>query len=145
MKISRLVEIITVLLNKKTVTASELAERFGVSVRTIYRDIDVLSSSGVPIYTTQGINDGVSLMEDYTVNKAMLSDNDKNSILFALQLLQSTKYPELDTVLEKLGGLFKSNTPNWISIDFSPWGANPNAYNKFVEIKKAILKCLVIK
>lgn len=145
MKISRLVEIITVLLNKKTVTASELAERFGVSVRTIYCDIDVLSSSGVPIYTTQGINGGVSLMEDYTVNKAMLSDNDKNSILFALQSLQSTKYPELDTVLEKLGGLFKSSTPDWISIDFSPWGANPNAYNKFVDIKKAILKCLVIK
>lgn len=111
MKISRLVEIITVLLNKKTVTASELAERFGVSVRTIYRDIDVLSSSGVPVYTTQGINGGVSLMEDYTVNKAMLSDNDKNSILFALQSLQSTKYPELDTVLEKLEGCLKVVPP----------------------------------
>lgn len=145
MKISRMIEIITVLLNKKNVTANELAERFDVSVRTIYRDIDVLSSSGIPIYTTQGVNGGISIMEGYAVNRAMLNDHDKDSILFALQSLQSTKYPELDAVLEKLSGLFQSNASDWISVDFSPWGSNPNAYNKFVDIKTAILKCAVIE
>lgn len=140
-----MIEIITILLNKKTVTANALAERFGVSVRTIYRDIDLLSSSGVPIYTSKGSNGGISLMEEYTINRAILSDNDKNSILFALNSLQSTKYPEIDTVLEKLGGIFKSNISDWISVDFSPWGSNPNAYNKFVDIKTAILKYQVIE
>ena len=53
MKLPRLIEIVTILLNRKTITASELAERFGVSIRTIYRDIEVLSSAGIPIYTTQ--------------------------------------------------------------------------------------------
>lgn len=53
MKLNRLLEITTILLNKKTITASELAERFGVSTWTIYRDIDVLSASGVPVYATQ--------------------------------------------------------------------------------------------
>ena len=63
MKLPRLIEIVTILLNRKTITASELAERFGVSIRTIYRDIEVLSSAGIPIYTTQGVNGGISIME----------------------------------------------------------------------------------
>ena len=51
MQINRLFEIIYILLNKETVTSKELAERFEVSARTIYRDIDILSAAGIPIYT----------------------------------------------------------------------------------------------
>jgi predicted DNA-binding transcriptional regulator YafY len=145
MKLNRLLEITTILLNRKTITASELAERFGVSTRTIYRDIDVLSASGVPVYATQGTNGGISILEDYTVNRTALSNSEKDSILFALQTLKSTQYPEIDLVLEKLGSIFKNTATDWISIDFSPWGANPNAYNKFTDIKTAIMQCRVIE
>lgn len=145
MKLNRLLEITTILLNKKTITASELAERFSVSTRTIYRDIDVLSVSGVPVYATQGTNGGISILEDYTVNRTALSNSEKESILFALQTLQSTKYPEIDVVLEKLGSIFRNTATDWISIDFSPWGANPNAYNKFTDIKTAIMQSRVIE
>jgi len=145
MKLNRLLEITTILLNKKTVTASELAERFGVSTRTIYRDIDVLSASRVPVYATQGTNGGISILEDYTVNRTALSNSEKDSILFALQTLKSTKYPEIDLVLEKLSSIFKNTAMDWISIDFSPWGANPNAYNKFTDIKTAIMQSRVIE
>lgn len=55
MKINRLLEITIILLNRRTTTARELADRFGVSTRTIYRDIDVLSSAGVPVFTNKGI------------------------------------------------------------------------------------------
>jgi predicted DNA-binding transcriptional regulator YafY len=81
MKMQRLIEIVTILLNRKTITAVELAERFGVSVRTIYRDVDVLSLAGIPVYTTQGVNGGISIMEEYSLNRTMLSESDKNSIL----------------------------------------------------------------
>ena len=54
MQINRLFEIIYILLGKKMTTAQELAEHFEVSVRTIYRDIDTLSSAGIPIYASQG-------------------------------------------------------------------------------------------
>ncbi len=145
MKLNRLLEITTILLNKKTVTASELAERFGVSTRTIYRDIDVLSSSGVPVYSSQGTGGGISILEDYTVNRTTLSNSERDSVLVALQTLKSTRYPELDLVLEKLGSIFKNNAEDWISIDFSPWGSNPNSYNKFNDIKAAILRCHVIE
>jgi len=145
MKLERLVEIITILLNKKTVTAAELAERFGVSVRTIYRDVDALSAAGIPVCTTQGQNGGISVMDGYALNKTLLSDSDKDSILFALHSLQATKYPEVEAVLEKLGSIFQSGAADWISVDFSPWGSNPNAYHKFTDIKSAILKCRVIE
>ncbi|MEA4846572.1 MAG: YafY family protein, partial [Clostridiaceae bacterium] len=111
----------------------------------IYRDIDVLSASGVPVYATRGANGGISILEDYTVNRTALSNSEKESILFALQTLQSTKYPEIDLVLEKLGGIFKNTATDWISIDFSPWGTNPNAYNKFTDIKTAIIQSKVIE
>lgn len=132
-------------MNKQTVTASDLAERFDVSTRTIYRDIEVLSSSGVPIYTSQGAGGGISIMEEYSLNKALLSENDKNSIIIALQTLQSTKYPETESVVEKLGSIFKGNIGDWIKIDFSPWGSNPNSYNKFIDIKTAILQGRIIE
>ncbi len=145
MKINRLLEITTILLNKKTITAAELANRFGVSTRTIYRDIDVLSASGVPVYCSQGAGGGISILEDYTVNRTALSDSERDSVLLALQTLQSTRYPEIDTVLEKLGSIFKTTATDWISIEFSPWGSNPNAYNKFTDIKHAILQSRVIE
>ena len=145
MKLNRMLEIVTILLNRKAVTAAELADRFGVSVRTIYRDIDALSASGVPVCTSQGAGGGISIMEDYSVSRTMLSDAERTSVLFALRSLQSTKYPGADCALEKLAGIFKTAAADWISVDFSPWGSNPNAFNKFNDIKSAILECKVIE
>ena len=68
MKINRLTEIVIILLNKKIVTAKELAERFEVSTRTIYRDIEELSLSGIPVYMSKGKNGGISLVEEYSIN-----------------------------------------------------------------------------
>jgi len=62
MKESRLFKIVYYLLNKGQASATELAERFEVSVRTIYRDIDALSGAGIPIYTQTGRNGGIRLM-----------------------------------------------------------------------------------
>lgn len=140
MKINRLLEITIRLLNKGTVTAKELADRFEVSTRTIYRDIDVLSSAGVPVYTNKGNGGGISLLENYSLNKTFISEQESESLLLALRTLQATKYPEIDTVLEKIGAVFKNaDLADWVYIDFSPWGSRPNEYNKFNDIKKAIL------
>lgn len=59
MKENRLFKIVYFILEKERVTASELAEKFEVSVCTIYRDIDVISSAGIPIYVTTGRNGGL--------------------------------------------------------------------------------------
>ena len=145
MKLNRLIEITIILMNRKIVTAAELAERFGVSVRTIYRDIDVLSGSGVPVYSRQGWDGGISIMEDYTLNRTSLSESESQDIIFALQSMQATRYPAIDAILEKLSSLFKSAQSDWISIDFTPWGANPNEFNKFDMIKNAIMQSKIIE
>jgi len=140
-KINRLLEITIILLNKGTATAKELADRFGVSTRTIYRDVDVLSSAGVPVFTNKGNGGGISLLENYSLNKAIISEHESESLMLALKTLQATKYPEIDAVLDKIGAVFKNAcSADWVYINFSPWGSKPNEYNKFIDIKKSILE-----
>ena len=63
MEQGRLFKIVYYLLDKGKATAPELAEKFEVSVRTIYRDLDAISAAGIPIYATQGKGGGISLEE----------------------------------------------------------------------------------
>lgn len=144
MRISRLFEIIYILIDKKTITARELADHFDVSVRTIYRDIDVLSSANVPIYTNQGKGGGISLLEDYVLNKYLLSEKEQNDILIALQNLSATHYPDIDYMLSRLSSFFQKKDSNWIEVDFSPWGSDENHKETFNLLKKAIVNYRVI-
>lgn len=145
MQLQRLFEIVYILLNKKSVTAKELAERFEVSVRTIYRDIDTLSSAGIPIYATQGKGGGVSLLDDYVLDKSLLSEQEQNEILYALQSLTITQAPEADKVLAKLVNLFQKDNMDWIEVDFSPWGSDQSKADQFSLIKNAILRQQIIE
>jgi len=146
LKINRLLEIVTILLNRETVTAKELAERFGVSSRTIYRDIDALSSAGVPVYTNRGNNGGISLLEDYTLNKAVLSKSESEGLLLALKTMGATSYPEADAIIDKLGSIFKNNLAHdWIEVDFDGWSSKVNEKNRFSKIRDAIINNQVIR
>jgi predicted DNA-binding transcriptional regulator YafY len=142
----RLFEITTILLNKGTITAKELAERFGVSTRTIYRDIDVLSEAGVPVYMSKGNGGGIYLLENYAINRTLISTQESESLLLAIRTLQATQYPELDRILEKLGAMFRDiSSHNWVEVDFSPWGSAANEKNKFNDIRQALLQRKVIR
>ncbi len=145
MQINRLFEIIYILLDRKTITAKELAERFEVSPRTIYRDIDTLSSAGIPVYASQGKGGGISLMDSYILNKSVLSENEQNEILFALQSLTTAQNPETGKVLSKLSSLFNKNNANWIEVDLSPWGSGKEQKSEFTVLKNAILNRQVIE
>lgn len=145
MQINRLFEIIYILLSKKTITAKELAERFEVSVRTIYRDIDTLSSAGIPVYASQGKGGGISLLDDYVLDKSVLSERERNEILYALQGLSITQAPEADKILTKLSSLFNINKTSWIEVDFSPWGSDEKRTCQFTIIKDAILSRRIIE
>ncbi len=145
MQINRLFEIVYILLNKKSVTARELAERFEVSVRTIYRDIDALSSAGIPVYASQGKGGGISLLDDYVLDKSVLSENEQNEILYALHSLTIAQAPEADELLSRLGSLFNKTDTGWLEVDFSPWGSDKNRTGQFTVIKNAILNRQVIE
>ncbi len=140
--INRLLGIMYMLLNKETVTAKALAERFEVSVRTIYRDIESLSQAGIPVYTRKGKNGGICLVEQFVLNKMLLTEDEQQQILSALISLEEIMEMEERQVLQKLGNFFKTEPINWIAIDFSDWGGGRK--KSYEDIKKAILTHKVI-
>lgn len=140
--INRLLSIIYILMNKGTVTAKELAERFEVSVRTIYRDIDALGMAGIPVYTTKGRGGGISLTEQFVLNKMLVSKDEQQQILAALASLTETGAQEDAEILAKLGNFFMETPENWVSIDFSDWSGRRTEL--FAQIKNAILRRHVI-
>ncbi|MCM1121696.1 MAG: YafY family transcriptional regulator [Eubacterium sp.] len=140
--INRLLGTIYILMNKGTVTASELAERFEVSVRTIYRDIDTLSMAGIPVYTTKGRGGGICLMEQFVLDKMLVSKQEQQQILAALASLKETGAHEEEEILSKLGDFFKEKAENWVAIDFSDWSGRRKEL--FQQIKYAILNRRVL-
>lgn len=140
MKLDRLFGITNILLDRGNVTATELAAEFGVSVRTIYRDLDVLSANGVPVYATQGKGGGISLMDHYSLDKSLLSDEEQKEILLALQSMTAVNALTGESAARKLKGLFQKSETNWIEIDFSGWGESNQAKNLFEMIRSAIQK-----
>jgi predicted DNA-binding transcriptional regulator YafY len=127
------------LLEKGKSTAPELAEKFEVSIRTIYQDLDTISAAGIPIYATQGKGGGIFIMQDFVLNKSLLSEQEKEQILMALQGISATEHNQTDELLMKLSGLFQSKVTNWIEVDFSEWYKNTPNYDVFNLIKNAIL------
>ncbi len=89
MKIDRMIGILSLLLQQKKVTAPYLAEKFEVSRRTINRDIEHLCLAGIPLVTTQGQNGGISIMEGYQIDRALLTSSDMQAILAGLRSLDS--------------------------------------------------------
>lgn len=144
MKHDRLFQILYILLNEGETTAPKLAEQFEVSTRTIYRDIDSLSMAGIPIYTSQGKNGGISLMEHFTFDKSLFTDKEQNEILFALESLKATDV-EIDNVLSKLAMLFQKNSTNWLEVDFSRWGYKGVDTERFNILRQGILNKQAIK
>lgn len=140
----RLFGIVHLLLDKKILTAQELADHFEVSKRTILRDVDVLSMAGIPIYTQQGKGGGISILENYVLDKTTLSKQEQDHILLALQSLEVTRNIEVENTVEKLAQLFGQTQTRWIEVDFSGWGNEKSDKEKFEKIKQAILAKQVI-
>lgn len=124
MKLDRMIGILSILLQKEKVTAPYLAEKFEVSRRTINRDIEALCMAGIPLVTESGQNGGVSIMEDYKIDRTLLTTSDMQAILAGLRSLDSisgtNRYAQL---MEK----FSAGASNLLAgdthilIDLSSW------------------------
>jgi len=126
-------------MNKKRVTANELASHFEVSKRTILRDIDALTTAGIPIYTTQGKGGGIFIHDHFVLNKTFISEDEKKQILFSLQSMSATEFIDTDQVLSRLRNFFASPNKEWIEVDFSRWGHSAADTTKFEMLKNAII------
>ncbi len=140
--LNRMLGMIYLLMNKGTVTAGELAERFEVSVRTIYRDVEALSMAGIPVYAKKGKNGGICLTEEFVLNKMLVSQKEQQEILAALASLKETGVGQSVEILNKLGDFFKTEAQNWVAIDFSDWSGRRGEL--YEQLREAILNRHVI-
>lgn len=124
MKIDRLIGILSILLQQENATALSLAERFEVSRRTIGRDIEDLCKAGIPIVTRQGSGGGISIMEDYKVDRTVFTTREMQDILAGLRSLDSISGTnQYSLLMEKLsaGGSDFMTGNQSVLIDLSSW------------------------
>ncbi len=88
-RFSRIISILIHLQTKKIITATELSQKFSVSIRTIYRDIKSLENAGVPILTEEG--KGYYLMDGYKIPPVMFTEAEANALITAEKIVLKTK------------------------------------------------------
>ncbi len=117
-RISRLTAILMYLQTKRMITATELAHKFLVSVRTIYRDIRALEQAGVPILTIEG--KGYSLMEGYRLPPVMFTESEANALITAEQLILKNKdasfVKEYTEAISKIKSVLRSSTKDKVNL-----------------------------
>lgn len=145
MQINRLFEITYLLLEKKQMTAKELAEHFEVSTRTIYRDVEALGAAGIPIYMSKGKGGGISLLPDFVLNKTVITEKERADILSSLRAVQAVSLSQAGTALDKLGSLFGNEDSDWLEVDFGFWGDGEKEADTFEILKKAIFDKYVVE
>lgn len=134
MKVDRLVSIIMILLEKKRIGAQELADRFEVSLRTIYRDIDAINMAGIPVRSMSGVGGGFEIMPEYKMDKRAFSTAELSALLMGLTNLSGmVRGEELLSALAKVRSFIPADKAkeidlraNQICIDLSPWMGNRN-------------------
>lgn len=103
MKIDRLLGIITILLQKGKATAPDLAKRFEVSSRTIFRDVEDICKAGIPLVAMQGGGGGISIADGYRLNHSALTTDELESILAGLKSIGSVDgNPRIERLINKL-------------------------------------------
>lgn len=145
MKIDRLIGIITTLQQKKNVTAPFLAEKFEVSRRTINRDIEDICKAGIPIVTTQGASGGISIMEGFSLDTTVFTEQELSAIFAGLKSLDSiSNSASAEKLAQKLGGSSAIRLADNMVIDLSSFYKDDLAAN-IDSIKQAIKesKCIM--
>ncbi len=140
MKIDRLIVILSILLQKDSVSAPYLAEKCEVSRRTINRDIEDLCKAGIPIVTRQGVNGGISIMENFKIDKTLLTNSDMQAIFAGLKSLDSVSGTnQYRCLMEKfLTDEYETGSDSHILIDLSGW--DRSAVSQKIDILKSAME-----
>lgn len=111
-RLSRLTAILMQLQTKRLITATALASKFNVSVRTIYRDIRALEQSGVPVLTEEG--KGYTLMEGYRIPPVTFTESEANALITAEQFVLKNKdasfVKEYTQAIERIKSVLRHST-----------------------------------
>ncbi|NUU60695.1 helix-turn-helix transcriptional regulator [Paenibacillus agri] len=140
-KVERLISIIMILLKKNIVSTSEFAQLFNVSKRTILRDMETLSLSNIPIYATHGVNGGYGIMDEYKVDKRLLSSSDLENILTALGGLEQILISEeVEITIKKIEAMVSAlSLKSSIQLSFYDWEGRSEILQTLRTCQEAIL------
>lgn len=151
-RLSRLIAILTQLQTKRILTSTTLSDKFGISVRTVYRDIRTLVQAGVPIITEDG--KGYSLMEGYKIPPVMFTENEAGALIMAEQLVRknhdSSLTKEYSEAVNKIKSVLQYATKEKVDllskrIAVSPAIPGNNSTNFLTLIQNALTAFRVLK
>nr|WP_299073620.1 YafY family protein [uncultured Allomuricauda sp.] len=116
-RLTRITSILIHLQSKKIVTAKEIADRFEISLRTVYRDIKTLQESGVPIGSENGI--GYFIVDGYSLPPIMITEEEANALIISEKLIlnqgDKSLKKDFNALLIKIKAVLKKNEKNNIS------------------------------
>jgi len=105
MRLDRLLGITLELMAKKRVTAAELAAKFEVSVRTVYRDVELIGQAGIPVASFTGADGGFELMDGFFLTRQHLTFDDLSVIYSLLKAMEGTMGGAVSSAMRKLASL----------------------------------------
>ena len=141
MQVSRMFEMLYLLLENGRMSAPELAQRLEVSVRTVYRDAQALAEAGMPVYAERGRDGGLCILPGHRLSASVLSESDRQGILAALRAMEQCGAGEAET-LRRMTAFLGTSAPDWVQIDLSDWSGRQNAL--LTTLKDAILSRSVL-
>ncbi|UVI29970.1 helix-turn-helix transcriptional regulator [Paenibacillus spongiae] len=153
MKLDRLLAITMLLLGRRRVSAKELADRFEVSLRTVYRDLETINQAGIPIVSYTGATGGYEIMDQYRLDRQFLSLEELQSIVIALRGIRSSMdEKEIGGLLDKVGALVAkseqgaaASMSQQLLIDINPWHEGEADKEKLNVLKTAIRSARLIR
>ncbi|GGA28411.1 helix-turn-helix transcriptional regulator [Paenibacillus physcomitrellae] len=141
-KVERLISIIMILLKKNIVSTKEFAQLFNVSKRTILRDMETLSLSNIPIYSVNGVHGGYGIMDEYKIDKRLLSNSDLENIWTALGGLEQILISEeVEITIKKIEAMISPLAPKGLmQLSFYDWEGRSEIRQTLKTCQEAILK-----
>lgn len=140
MRKGRLFQVICHLLENGPSTAAGMASELGVSVRTVYRDVEALNAAGIPIYAETGRGGGICLMKGFVLDRAMLSQEERKGILENIRAHEDEFANPGPTTLPKLASFFELPAGDWLEVDLSYGGGVPKAGDRFRFLQRAVMQ-----
>jgi len=143
MRLDRLLSIVVYLLNRDLVSARVLAERFGVSTRTIQRDMEAINLAGIPVITVQGPSGGYGIMENFRLDRSLVTADDLFYIVSALKGIATTLDDDrIGLTLEKVQSLIPdrggSARSDRLYVDYGEFSGGPGQREAFQAVRDAV-------